>query len=266
MKAELGATGDILTQTGVMHEINGVLIPRSVALTNQKLVKAAKGTTMADLVTRAGLGWILNGTAPPLESEWANMGLDNLGWTLLVPDDDALSSVNVTQIIEEEEYLKALVYQHIIPTPRSMVAKEIISTAVSHQPLPLNSSTSYSTLRSGASLYGDLSLVVDDDGTILIRLKDLPESKKKVESAKVLSWGRCTTNGGTGGVIQIDRLLEPWQPTFWGEYGPPTAVGVVGILLIGVFFFIVRLIWRRDTMEPTYEPVGGFDPEEDATT
>jgi len=62
-------------------------------------------------------------------------------------------------------------------------------------------------------------------------------------------------------VIQIDRLLEPWQPSFWGKYGPPTAGGIGGIGLIAIFFYVIRLIWRRDTLEPTYEPVGGFEPE-----
>lgn len=266
MKAELGATGmtgNILTKTGVMHELSGVLIPRSVELTNQKLVKAAKGTTMADLVTKAGLGWILDGTSPPPDSEWLNYDYQSVGWTLLVPTDDAFKNTNLTAISEVDEYLKAFVYQHIIPTPRLSAMKDVISSEVSHQPLPLNVSTSYTTLRSGSSLYGDLSFTPDNEGNIFINIKDLPESKKKKSSAMVLSWGRCTTNGGTGGVIQIDRLLEPWQPSVWGEYGPPVAVGVVGMGLMALFFYLVRLIWRRDTTEPTYEPLGGYNPEED---
>jgi len=263
MKAPLNSSANILTSTGAMHELSGVLIPRSVELTNSKLVKAAQGSTMSSLITRAGLGWILNGTMPPPDSEWADRDLDKVGWTLLAPTDDAFDGVNITKLGEEEERLKALIYQHIIPTPREAFTEDVISSAASHQPLPLDKATTYSTLQSGDSLYGDLAFVPGTDGEILVRIKDLPESKGRNASAKVLSWGRCTTNGGTGGVIQIDRLLEPWQPSFWGMYGPPTAGGVGGIVLIALFFWVVRLIWRRDTTEPTYEPVGGFDPEEE---
>jgi solute carrier family 25 carnitine/acylcarnitine transporter 20/29 len=90
-----------LTQTGVMHEVDGLLIPRSVEITLGKLVRAAGGGTMASLVSRAGMEWVLNGTAPPPDSEWANLG-EGVGWTLLCPKDDAWKAVNLTRLWDDE--------------------------------------------------------------------------------------------------------------------------------------------------------------------
>ena len=86
MRSEL-VTKNILTQSGVIHELTDILIPRSVDLTIGKLLKAAKVTTMTTLVNKAGLDWVLNGTAPPEDSPWADLGA--VGWTFLCPTDDA---------------------------------------------------------------------------------------------------------------------------------------------------------------------------------
>ena len=94
LQAEL-YPGDVLTQTGVIHELSDILIPRSVELTIEKLVKAAKGSTMATLVNKAGFEWILNGTAPPEDSPWADDKLNSAGWTLLCPSDDAFKESNL---------------------------------------------------------------------------------------------------------------------------------------------------------------------------
>ena len=96
------------------------------------------------------------------------------------------------------------------------------------------------------------------------------------DSARVLAWGR-TTGGLGGGVIQINRLLEPCEAPWLLKYGPPVLVGVLGVVsglaclrtlrplftcsqaAICAFFLGVRWIWQRDVTEATYEPVGGFD-------
>ncbi|EIW59013.1 uncharacterized protein TRAVEDRAFT_20814 [Trametes versicolor FP-101664 SS1] len=65
--------------------VSDILIPRSVHLVVGKLVKAGKATTMTTLLVKAGLGWVLNGTAPPEGSRWVDMSLSGTGWTLLCP-------------------------------------------------------------------------------------------------------------------------------------------------------------------------------------
>ena len=39
-------------------------------------------------------------------------------------------------------------------------------------------------------------------------------------------------------------------------------MSVVGVILIGLFFYGVRWVWRRDTTEATYEPIGGFGADD----
>ncbi|KAF9010367.1 FAS1 domain-containing protein [Hymenopellis radicata] len=256
-------TKDILTQTGVIHEVSDILIPRTVDLTIGKLVKAAKGSTMATLVSKAGLDWVLNGTAPPEDSRWAQEGFAGTGWTLLCPTDDAFKEFNLTALYENVEWLQEMVGQHLIATPHTsgssfMVPDENVLN--NNRPLQLDDSPTYSTLRTQDSEYGDIIFRLHDDGSgkYIVGIKGARGTDGNGDWAQVEAWGRSTTGGGTGGVIQIDAVLMPYHPPWWIEYGAPTVVGIVGSLLIIGFFLGVRWVWRRDVTEATYEPVGGY--------
>jgi solute carrier family 25 carnitine/acylcarnitine transporter 20/29 len=268
MKAELYPK-NMLTQTGVIHELSDILIPRSVQLTVGKLMKAGKGTTMASLVTKAGLDWVLNGTTPPEDSPWANQGLDSAGWTVLCPTDDAFKEYNLTHLYADADGLRGIVSQHIIPTSALLGSNSIsvLDTLHDNRPIPLDDTTTYTTLLSPSSVYGDIVFREVDDkkgsrGSV-VGIKGARGTDGQADWARVLSWGRSTTGGDTGGVIQIDRLLVPYHPPWWVEYGGPAVVGVCGVFLIGVFFYGIRAVWQRDTMEATYEPVGGFGRDDD---
>ncbi|TBU62070.1 FAS1 domain-containing protein [Dichomitus squalens] len=259
---------NMLTETGVIHQVTDIMIPRSVQLTVGKLVRAAKGTTMSTMLVKAGFEWVLNGTAPPEGSKWDEMGLGGSGWTLLCPTDDAFNSINLTALYSDEERLKDIVAQHLIPTPTnptSSPAAGIIDTFVNNRPLPLDDSASYTTLHSSSSAYGDIIIRVLDGGkepATVVGIKGARGKDGEQEWARVVAWGRSTTGSGTGGVVAIDRLLLPYAPSWYVEYGAPVGVGVGGVILIGLFFFGVRWVWRRDTTEATYEPIGGFGPDD----
>ena len=268
-------TRNMLTATGVVHQLSDLLIPRSVDLTVGKLVKAAKGTTMITLVNKVGMDWVLNGTAPPEGSRWAETKLDVGGWTLLCPTDDAFKKFNLTQLYEDTEGLAAIVSQHLVPIPRTGWLESedasVDNVLNNNRPLQLDESPTYSTLMSASSAYGDVIFrpaSSEDEkkhGTgYLVGIKGARGTDGKADWATVLSWGRSTTGFGQGGVIQIDRLLIPYRPPWWIEYGGPAVVGVGGTVLICAFFWCVRLIWRRDTTEATYEPAGGFGRDDDA--
>ncbi|KAJ7630786.1 carnitine acyl carnitine carrier [Roridomyces roridus] len=233
MKAELFPR-DILTQTGVIHEVSDVFIPRSVELTVGKLVKAADATTMATLVTKAGMEWVLNGTRPPLGSIWAEQGFSEAGWTLLCPSDRAFKDVNLTQLYADSEGMRSLVSQHLIPTPMSSSDSDAVMN--NNRPLALDDSVTYNTLLSPTSAYGDVVFRSTDEGYV-VGIKGARGTDGEADRASVISWGRCTTGGGTGGVIALDRLLVPYNPPWWVEYGAPGAVGVGGIILICLFFY-----------------------------
>ena len=110
---------NLITETGVVHEVSDVLMPRTVELNVGKLARAAKGSLMASMMIKAGFDWVLNATAPPEDSPWEQMGLDGKGWTLLCPPDDALKHVNMTELLKDTERLKKIIGQHPIPTPSS---------------------------------------------------------------------------------------------------------------------------------------------------
>lgn len=252
---------NMLTQTGVVHELSDVLIPRSLDLTVGKLVKAAKGTTMTNMVVKAGMDWVLNGTAPPEDSPWGRDGQTGTGWTLLCPTDDAFKPFNLTQLYSNTRILRAIVSQHLIKVPQSV---EVSDAPNNNRPLSLDNSATYATLLSPYSDYGDVVFRALEGGDLVVGIKDARGTNGRADSARVLAWGRATTGSGTGGVIQIDRLLVPYQPPWWIAFGAPVAVGVIGSLAICMFFLGVRAVWRRDATEATYEPVGGFSREEDA--
>ncbi|KAJ8083808.1 carnitine transporter [Marasmius tenuissimus] len=271
MKSELH-TRNILTQTGVIHALSDILIPRSVDLTIGKLVKAAEGSTMASLLVKAGFAWVLNGTAPPDDSPWADQGLDGVGWTLLCPTDGAFDGLNLTELSADKERLTMLVTQHLIPTPSKKDKKTGISIPLvaddplnNNRPLLLDDSATYSTLRSDSSAYGDIVFRKDAvaQGGYIVGIKNARGTDGKSDWASVDSWGRLTNGVVNGGVIQIDQVLVPYQPPWWLEYGAPGVVGAIGVVLICAFFYGVRLVWRRDTTEATYEPVGGFARDDD---
>ncbi|KAG5715645.1 hypothetical protein E4T56_gene485 [Termitomyces sp. T112] len=257
---------DLLTNTGVVHELSDILIPRSVNLTIGKLVKAAQGSTMASLAAKAGFEWVLNGTAPPEGFSWDNEVLPGVGWTLLCPTDNAFKDVNLTQLYADPDALRGIVAQHLIPTQALEGGSLIIDTDAlyNNQPIPLDNSPTYNTLLSSRSAYGDLVFRWRDDlqsNGYIVGIKGARGTDGSADWARVLSWGRSTNAGG--GVIQIDRLLQPYHPPWWISYGAPTVVGVGSCILICLFFYGVRLVWQRDTTEATYEPIGGFGRDDD---
>ena len=267
MSAEI-TTMNMLTQTGVIHQLSDVLLPRSVDLTIGKLVKAGKGSTMATMVTRAEMEWLLNGTAPPDGSPWADPIYEGVGWTLLCPTDEAFKGYNLTHLYEDTQLLRDIVEQHIIPLPPPNPDKMFQAKAFqTNQPLPLIDSATYSTLHSKESAYGDIVLRQGSDGdggvSYFVGIKGAAGTETPANWARVVSWGRSTTYGGIGGVIQINQLLSPYRPPWYVEYGAPTTVGIFGVVLICLFFLGVRAFWRRDTTEATYEPIGGFGQGDD---
>ncbi|KAJ7071177.1 carnitine/acyl carnitine carrier [Mycena amicta] len=232
MKAEL-FTRNLLTNSGVLHETSDILLPRSVELTIGKLVKAADATTMTTLIAKAGMEWILNGTAPPAGSIWAEQGLESTGWTLLCPSDEAFKDYNLTELYVDIVGVRDIVKQHLIPTPDASSD----SVVNSNRPLIMDDAATYSTLRSPSSPYGDVIFSKTDDDEYGVRIKGARGKNAESSGARVVSWGRSTTGGGTGGVILIDQLIAPYYPPWWIEYGPPAVFGVASVFLICGFFY-----------------------------
>ncbi|KAL1720728.1 FAS1 domain-containing protein [Schizophyllum commune] len=254
-------TKDTLTKTGVVHELSELLFPRSVHLTLPKLIKAAQGSTMSTLISKAGMDWVLNGTAPPEGSPWADRVPEGATWTILCPTDDAFKSVNLTERYANIEDLQKTVEQHLIWIPTSKLDAD--APPIENRPISLDDDPEYPTLRGRDSDFEEGGITFkkqgdDEEGTGYDVGILGARACQGTDSARVLAWGR-TTGGLGGGVIQINRLLEPCEVPWLLKYGPPVFVGVLGVAAICAFFLGVRWIWQRDVTEATYEPVGGFD-------
>jgi len=226
---------------------------------------------MTSMMVKAGFDWVLNATAPPEGSPWADMGLDGKGWTLLCPSDDALKHVNTSELLKDTERLKEIVGQHLIPTissPYSIFTNaKLAEDGGSNWPISLHNDATYSTLLSPNNVYGDIVVrsSATPGGPPVLGIKGARGTSAQEDWATVLSWGRATTGNGVGGVIAIDRLLTPYHPPWLVEYGQPIGGGVFGVLLIGAFFWGVRWVWNRE-VDATFEPLDQAEPEEDQTT
>ena len=262
---------NLITETGVVHELSDVLLPRTVELNIEKLARAAKGSVMISMMAKAGFDWVLNATAPPEGSPWAEMGLDGKGWTLLCPSDDAFKHINMTEMLKDTERLKEIVGQHLIPTPSSPSSMSTSAKPAEDedlsQPISLRNDATYSTLLSPNNAYGDIVIRSPETpgGPPVLGIKGARGTSAQEDWAKALSWGRVTTGGGVGGVVMINRLLTPYHPPWLIEYGQPIGGGILGVLLIGAFFWGVRRVWNRE-VDATYEPLDQAEPEEDQAT
>lgn len=245
---------NLITQTGVLHELSDVMIPRSVDITIGKLARAAKASTMLNIVGKAGMDWVLNGTAPPGDSTWGKAGLSGAELTLLCPCDEAFKRINLSELYADVPRMRAIVEQHLIPGPAAQPAA--IDVLNNNKPLRLIDNAGYETALSPSSLYGDVLFRAIADGTFIVGIRDTTGTDGNGDWAHVVSWGRTTASRRAGGVILIDQLLMPYHPPWYKAYAAPIAGGAFGALLICAFFWFVRRLWARDATVATYEPIG----------
>lgn len=286
---------DDITQTGVVHELKDVLLPASLRVNLGDLARAAGGQTMITLVNRAGLGKLLNGTLSMEDvdelDDWKRTHRRNhtrlhsrksatpIGWTLLCPKDSAFKNVNLTRLLNDAEALRSLVLQHIIPVTQTMSS----SSLDDELPISYADEATYNTLLSPSSLRADLVFRVTSKPSaplprseILVGIKGARGGDGSTDFARVINYGRttlpafgcdgddtCIATGPRSGVLQIDRVLEPWIPDWWNAWGWAVAAGAIGSVFIVVFWSTVLFFWRRRSEEATYEPLDGDVTGED---
>lgn len=85
---------NLLTSTGVIHEIDKVEFPPSLRLSNSMLLRGAKCDTFRDLVIRAGYGFVLNGSVSRSDGATASFSQndEDAAATASVADDNVISS------------------------------------------------------------------------------------------------------------------------------------------------------------------------------
>ncbi|KAJ9099752.1 hypothetical protein QFC21_003750 [Naganishia friedmannii] len=307
--------GNMLTSTGALHVIDRVLVPPNLDITIGKLVAGAKISTMADLLIKAKLEWILTGEQPS-GLDLMRLGLtvpisnDNVyqntpeyslapAYTLLCPTDHAFSQINLTEYRSNEVALLSLLKLHLIPSSQIMSAGltgKGVSPPQNGNPLALDEAIAYPTLRSGESNYGDLIMrnVVGDEW--IVGVKNARGQSQDHNAGRLLSWGRATPrwlrdspfqrteylpsvtndieaamvnstwNGVMtlgGGVLVIDNVLLPFEPSWFFQWGWQVGLlGFAGLLTLGMTMlglWFVRV--RRAREEAKYEALEGEEEE-----
>ena len=205
---------DTLTSTGVIHTIDSVMLPADVSLTISKLIRGSRHTTMANLMVRAGLGWILEGREPSSDEVSAVMlsgivktrdeegdtepdveSLAMPSYTVLVPSDKAFSRINLTRYINDEEALLNLLKLHIIPTqphtPTIGSTKQAAEPPKDGQPLSLGDDLVYSTLLSSKSKFGDIAFRATGDNSYIVGIRGA-RNRPGNDAARVGASGRAS--------------------------------------------------------------------------
>jgi hypothetical protein len=165
-----------------------------IKITIAKLIRGSKQTTMAELMDRAGLSWVLEGREPskdeirhaqlhgvvrPSDEETPMPDLDSLAlpsYTVLCPTDKAFSRLNLTHYLGNEEDLIELLKLHIIPTqpstPKTGSTKEPASPPSDGRPLALEDDLIYSTLLSSKSRYGEVAFRATGDNSFIVGIRN----------------------------------------------------------------------------------------------
>lgn len=173
---------DSLTETGVIHAVDSVILPADVDITAAKLIRGSKQRVMADLMVKAGLGWVLEGREPT-QIELERVGLDGFvrarpqpwtadnstedlalpSYTVLVPTDTAFGRLNLTHYLNNNDALLELLKLHIIPSsldialPKGSVEKGPKKPPQDGYPLALEDDVVYPTLLTPTARYGQLA-------------------------------------------------------------------------------------------------------------
>nr|CDI51202.1 conserved hypothetical protein [Melanopsichium pennsylvanicum 4] len=237
--------GDILTNTGVIHEVDRVQIPFD--LTIRDLLKGAKADIMEDLMVQAGYEYILNSTVPP---EQSNTG--SPGFMVLVPTDSAFTKVNLSAILEDRDVLVRLVQQHLIPLTDHKAVDALLPDG-RDEGIGMKDESSFATLldrsQGGPSNYGQVSFrrissgspdhyrrgsayesIPDDpnnDGLgWIVGIKNTRGSSASRHSASIVAFGREARGikadvhlkrPPMGAVFQIDTVLKSYEPNWFYE-------------------------------------------------
>lgn len=187
-------SGDLLTSTGVAHVIDQVMLPISVRITNRKLLQGAKAETMAHLIRRANMTWILDGEDMPSEFSISKAhSATERSYTLLAPSDHAFSRVNLSYYESNPKALKDLIRLHIIPQDAEEKIRGPLNDMMGH-PFSLEDGLQMDTLLSkkqgGKSQYGTIAFRLLGD-SFLCGIKGARGTLEN-DWAHVVGFGRAT--------------------------------------------------------------------------
>lgn len=243
---------DLLTNSGVMHVVDKLIIPASAPVSLSQLARSAPIGKMLSLIQDAGFNWIWNETHK-LEAGGA-CGRQKL--VLLMPEDRAFAKLNMHSYEHNMEQLQALVALHILVVD-DCVAPQLGNEDV---PLPLVDEITHVSLldksMGGTSAYGTMAfrrISSSNENRLgyVVGIKGARSTRGKEHSAHVLEYGRVLnvqTHAGRvmpGGILTIDTVLEPFESGWFLRWDWAWKMCLLAALSLGaVFAGICTRHWR----------------------
>lgn len=196
-------------------------------------------------------------------------GFEERSFTVLCPTDTAFTRINLTYYLNNPPLLRNLVLQHIIPSdpPSKSAIRDPSLFPTDGRPIALEDGRTYPTLLSegegGSSKYGDVAFRSWGEGGWIVGIKNARGSSGEHDAGRVSQFGRATPRlirdpdghddleltgkakpakmAYGGGVLIIDAVLEPYEPSPWQKWG--WIVATVLICVVGALA-IIGMGWK----------------------
>ncbi|KAG2225750.1 hypothetical protein INT45_011418 [Circinella minor] len=193
---------DMLVSNGVIHKIDRIQIPSTLEISNRDLLLAENTNSFINLILKTNL------TEQILDS------LDQ-PYTVLAPTDRAFAKLNVTHLLQNPDQLLRVAKLHVLP-----VALPKMSMQPGQDGDRLEKKSKGDGDNDNRGIHSDIttdgvefSPLLDDEKIIITKVDGGYTIKTKSNSkhlADVVQIGRASN---AGGVIQIDRVLLPYDQT-----------------------------------------------------
>ncbi|WFD36049.1 hypothetical protein MCUN1_002920 [Malassezia cuniculi] len=212
---------NVLTDSGVIHVVDRVLLPTDFEMSVEKLLQGAEATIMPALVREAGFGWIFDDESKSR-------------YVLLSPTDSSFAKLNLTALRQDTDALRNLVALHILPLE-------------SHVPLKLGDGDTYPSLLEGD--YGTLALRRLPGDGYMIGIRGSRGIANEHHYAAICDIGWTTgVSDAVAGILVIDTVLYPYMPHWYNGYRWLAVLGTVSIAAV-IAAACCILYYRRRTYE-----------------
>lgn len=216
-------------------------------------------------------------------------------YTLLCPTDKAFSRINITRYMDDKSALLDLLKLHIVPAQSMSKLDTKVGPPRDGSPISLADDLVYSTLLTSKNKYGDVAFRATGDNSFIVGIRNSRSSMGN-DYARIGQTGRATVRwrekaavtrkhknkekhqeepvtapnsdlwrGGMtlgGGVLMIDSVLIPYEPSWFSRWGwLVIALVGVGLLVLGGLGTFGWWYWNKRRQEEGYEPLEGEEEE-----
>ncbi|KAI9018663.1 FAS1 domain-containing protein [Phycomyces nitens] len=228
---------DTLIANGVVQKVDRVELPKDLEVTNRDLLSGKDSSSFLDLLRRCDLSKeILDGS--------------NEHYTILAPSDYAISKIDIEELINDPEKLKRVIKLHILPTLIPRV--NMLNGKRDDSLFDMVKAYDDNDIHREINLAGvDFDTLLSNDDKIVIRTTPMGYSVSVKgslqEGADVTDVGRSSTGGG---VIEIDRLLMPYDDSSVGGLSWWSVIFIVlgvmiGLAILAYLVYFGYVWWKR---------------------